>query len=108
MGLDISGKSSANSVTAPKVRVASDGYPVSKVQSQTWRGICTTCFASTATLTVTKKGTYKVSCAQCKCYLWLNDRISIDLWRGTQALFKNNPEIRELLVTQVSENLPSD
>ena len=54
------------------------------------------------------KGTYKVSCATCKCYLWLNDRVSINLWRGTQALFKKNPEVRDLLVTQVSENLPND
>ena len=108
MVLDITGKSSPNTPKKPKVRVASDGYPIAKLESQTWRGICTTCFAATATLTVTKRGTYKVSCAQCKCYLWLNDAISINLWRGTQALFKKSPEVRDLLVTQVTENLPDD
>ena len=107
MGLDIGPKPVTLPKTA-KIRVASDGYPVSIQAKQQWRGICTVCYAPTATLIVTKRGTYKVSCAQCKCYLWLNDRVSIDLWRGTQALFKKNPEVRDLLVTQVSENLPED
>lgn len=108
MKLDIGNASSKRTEERPHVRVASDGYPVAKPSSQTWRGICTVCYAPSATLTVTKKGTYKVSCATCKCYLWLNDRVSINLWRGTQALFKKNPEVRDLLVTQVSENLPND
>jgi len=38
----------------------------------------------------------------------INDKVSIDLWRASQALFKKSPEIRELLVTQVTDCLPED
>jgi len=106
MTLDIGKK--LPSTTKPRVRVASDGYPVPLDARQHWRGICTVCYAPSATLTVTKRATYKVSCAQCKCYVWLNDKVSIDLWRASQALFKKSPEIRELLVTQVTDCLPED
>lgn len=108
MSLDFGKNKSTTKATTPKIRVASDGYPVALAPSNTWRGICTICFAPTATLTVTKRHTYKVSCAQCKCYVWLNDRVSIDLWRATQKLFKESPEVRDLLVSQVTANLPQD
>lgn len=107
MGLDIT-QPGASAPRQPRVRVASDGYPVAVARSKSWRGVCTICYSPTATLTVTKKSTYKVACATCKSYVWLNDKMSIDLWRGIQALFKKSPEIRDLLVSQVTENLPED
>lgn len=108
MSLDFGNNKKAPKSTAPKLRVASDGYPVALAPSNTWRGICTICYSPSATLTVTKRHTYKVSCAQCKCYVWLNDRVSIDLWRAAQGLFKKSPEVRDLLSTQITEHLPED
>ena len=66
------------------------------------------CFSPAAKASLTSKGTYKVGCANCNCIVFLNDEISINLWRGWQGLLKSSPEIRELLVTQISNHVPRE
>ena len=91
------------------VRLGADGFPVTAPgKTKRFRAACVICFSLTAKASLTSKGTYKVGCPNCNSITFLNDEVSVNLWRGWQGLLKSSPEIRELLVNQISTHVPRD
>lgn len=107
----------AKGKTGPKnpVIIGEDGLPEPQIErnmddhfKKTFFCFCPICQYNDGKLQLTKKGTYFFQCKECKIVLYLNDSISISLFRGIQNLFLDEPEVREHLMEAIIHKIPPD
>ena len=91
-------------------KIGPDGFPVPKVKqvSDRYACICPICTSGNATMKVAKNGNWLVRCPSCVLMLYLNETTSINLFRGIQRVFNENPEFQMNFATQVVAKAPVD
>lgn len=91
-------------------KIGPDGFPVPKVKqvSDRYACICPICTSGNATMKVAKNGNWLVRCPSCVLMLYLNETTSINLFRGIQRVFNENPEFQMNFAAQVVAKAPVD
>ena len=77
------------------IRIGEDGFPIpddtKRVQNK-FLCICPICQGANAHVKLAKSVNYVVRCPSCSIMLYLNDNLSVNLFRGMQAYFNAHPE----------------
>ena len=76
------------------VRLGRDGYPVPHTTKpkSSFSCVCPICMGADSTISVTKTGNWIVRCPSCCIVMYLNDVMSINLFRGLQKFLDEEPE----------------
>jgi len=87
-----------------------DGFPIPQVKKLTDRFacVCPICTSGNATMKVAKNGNWLVRCPSCVIHLYLNDTISINLFRGLQRVFNEDPAFQVAFAAKVVSKAPSE
>jgi hypothetical protein len=75
--------------------IGDDGFPIPSKKKEgngSYMCVCPICMNGDATMKVAKTGNWNVRCYNCKTLMYLNDVISINLFRGLQAFLNADPE----------------
>ena len=74
--------------------IGEDGFPIPKVKNakERYTVICPICMGANANMKVAKNGNWIIRCPTCVSQLYLNDSVSINLFRGLQRFLNDNPE----------------
>ena len=78
-----------------RMGMGKDGFPIPKPNQQMlnrYTCLCPVCIGANATMTVAKNANWVVRCPTCQIILYLNDITSMNLFRGFQKFFDNDPE----------------
>jgi len=90
--------------------IGKDGFPIPDVKKDLDRYtcVCPICMGANANMKVAKTGNWIVRCPSCSIILYLNDSISINLFRGLQTFLNNNPEHQVAHTTGLIAHAPDE
>jgi|DEB0MinimDraft_10_1074344.scaffolds.fasta_scaffold227016_1 hypothetical protein len=87
-----------------------DGFPIPNVKKtkDRYTVICPICMGAHATMKVARNGNWIIRCPSCVSQLYLNDTVSINLFRGLQTFLNDNPEHQVAHTTGLIKYAPQD
>ena len=91
--------------------IGEDGFPVPQKTAKKlnrFSCICPICMSADATVKLAKSVNYIVRCPTCCINLYLNDSVSINLFRGMQRFYSANPEAQVEYTANIVSYAPLD
>lgn len=91
-------------------KIGPDGFPVPQVKQarDRYSCVCPICTSGLATMKVAKNGNWLIRCPSCVILLYLNETTSINLFRGIQRVFNEDPDFQVAFAAKVVSKAPSE